>query len=141
MDRSYVEENASSLTRLKQLVARLDDAQLRMEMADGWTVAAYLAHLAFWDRRASILLTRFASEPVAPSPYDPHLINDALLPQWRLIPPRQAAEDALVAAEEADQLAASVADDLLSHLASVPVGARRATHRTLHLDEIEPLFA
>jgi hypothetical protein len=44
--------------RLQVLVARLDDAELAYPLGDEWTVAAVLAHLAFWDRRAAILLAR-----------------------------------------------------------------------------------
>src|SRR5213078_3423656 len=50
MNETYLANNEASLTRLRALVERLTDDDLRREMRDGWTVAALLAHLAFYDR-------------------------------------------------------------------------------------------
>src|ERR671939_89289 len=45
--------------RLEALVRRLSDPELTRQMDDGWTVAAVLAHLALWDRRATVLVERW----------------------------------------------------------------------------------
>ena len=74
----YVERNQESLQRLRRLVERLSDDELMRELPDGWTIADTLAHLAFYDRRAAILLERFAQEGVFASPYDYDTINAAL---------------------------------------------------------------
>ena len=54
---AYNAENEASRQRLKALADRLTDAQLATPMENDWTVSAYLAHIAFFDRRA-LLLTR-----------------------------------------------------------------------------------
>ena len=54
-DRSYVAENDRERRRLEALVGKLDDAALSRAMPAGWTVAAVLAHLAFWDQRIVLL--------------------------------------------------------------------------------------
>lgn len=56
MDRSHADRNDAARTRLRDLVARLGDDGLARPLADGWTVGAMLAHLAFWDR---IVLARW----------------------------------------------------------------------------------
>src|SRR2546427_7413164 len=68
VDRSYVARNNAERARLEALVARLTDADLRRPLAAGWTVAGVLAHLAFWDQRAFILLDRWQREGVTPPP-------------------------------------------------------------------------
>jgi Mycothiol maleylpyruvate isomerase N-terminal domain len=52
VDRSYVALNTAERARLEAVVGRLTDADLKRPLAAGWTVAAVLAHLAFWDQRA-----------------------------------------------------------------------------------------
>jgi len=49
MDRGYIERNEASRARLRALLDRLTDEDLRRKVGD-WTVAMSLAHLAFWDR-------------------------------------------------------------------------------------------
>ena len=51
-DRSYVAENDAERERLRSLVTRLSDKELGRPMPAGWTVAAVLAHVGFWDARA-----------------------------------------------------------------------------------------
>ena len=58
-DRTYIARNDAERARLRALVARLSDADLARPMPGGWTVAAVLAHLAFWDQRIMVLLERW----------------------------------------------------------------------------------
>jgi hypothetical protein len=58
--------------------------------ADGWTVAALLAHLAFWDNRMFILLHRWQEHGMDESPVDPNMINDSLRPLCLALEPRVA---------------------------------------------------
>src|SRR5919199_3558316 len=88
--------------RLETLVQRLSDAQLAQPLPDGWTVAAVLAHLAFWDNRAAILVERWRRAGVDPSELDVDVVNDAAKPQWLALTPRAAAEGAVQAARAAD---------------------------------------
>ncbi|MGH2530707.1 MAG: DinB family protein [Thermomicrobiales bacterium] len=142
MDRSMIEGNAAAQERLRALIARLSDDDLRRDLGDGWTVAAALAHIAFWDRRAAVLLERWARAGLAPSPADADAINDAMLPQWLAIPPRAAAEDALAAAAAVDQRLAALSDDLARSIREqrAQVQLDRSLHRIEHVDEIERLL-
>ena len=137
----HVARNQEQLERLRRLVARLDDDDLKRELPDGWTVCDALAHLAFYDRRAQILLERFAREGVFASPYDYETINAALLHLTRRIPPREIATEVLAAAEAADHAAAATPATLVGEIRRRnQVKLERADHRRSHLDDIESLL-
>src|SRR3989442_2623295 len=69
-DRSYVAQNNAQRERLRALVARLKDEDLRRPLPAGWTVAGVLAHLAFWDQRILVLIERWerSGPDLAPHP-------------------------------------------------------------------------
>jgi hypothetical protein len=137
----HVAQNREQFERLGRLVARLSDEDLRRELPDGWTVADALAHLAFYDRRAQILLEQFAREGVFASPYDYETINTALLHLTRKIPPRAIADEVLEAAEAADRAAAATPATLVGEIRRLnQVKLERAEHRRNHLDDIEALL-
>src|SRR5688500_18264124 len=92
----------ASRERLRQFVAETSDAELTRPIDGGWTGAALLAHTAFWDRRAAWLVRRCLQGTCTPSPVELDAVNESALPQWRLIPPRAAAQEALDAATEID---------------------------------------
>ena len=106
-------------------------------------VATALAHLAFWDRRATLLLDLWArgQTPPADGPawYGSDLLNQALLAEWLVLPPREAARLALEAAESVDRKVetfdAAVADAIIERGESWLL--RRSAHRGEHLDQIE----
>jgi hypothetical protein len=140
-DRSYVAENDRERRRLEALVGKLDDAALSRAMPAGWTVAAVLAHLAFWDQRIVLLseqLRRGASVPPAEAG-NVDWINDAAKPTQLALAPRRAATLAVETARAADQAVATLSDDLLAKNAAAgsPINLQRAEHRREHLDEIE----
>jgi hypothetical protein len=140
--REHDARNAAERARLHALVARLGDAELQRPMPGGWTVAAVLAHLAFWDERARLLFAAWQREGTAARAYDPAAvdwINDAAKPLCLALPPRRAAELALAAAEAADRVVAGLPDALLAAnaAAGTPVSPSRWDHRKEHLDEIE----
>ena len=138
----HFDRNREQLDRLRRLVGRLSDDDLRRELPDGWTVADALAHLAFYDRRAQILLERFAREGVFASPYDYETINASLLHLTRRIPPREVAAEVVAAAEAADQAAAATPATLFAEIRRLnQVKLERAEHRRSHLDDIEALLA
>jgi DinB family protein len=144
-DRSYVAENDRERRRLEALVGKLDDAALSRAMPAGWTVAAVLAHLAFWDQRIVLLceqLRRGASVPPADAG-NVDWINDAAKPTQLALAPRRAATLAVETARAADQAVAALSDDLLAknEAAGSPINLRRAEHRREHLDEIEHVLA
>ena len=137
----HVARNREQLERLRELVARLSDDDLERELPNGWTIADALAHLAFYDRRAAILLERFAREGVFTSPYDYDTINAALPHLTRLIPPREIVAEVLDAAEAADQAAAATPATLVAEIRRLnQVKLERADHRRSHLDDIEALL-
>jgi 7-keto-8-aminopelargonate synthetase-like enzyme len=138
----YVDQNREQLERLRRLVEQLSDDDLRRELPDGWTIADALAHLAFYDRRAQILLERFAREGVFASPYDYDTINEVLPHLTRRIPPREVAVEVLAAAEAADQAAEATPEALVGEILRLnQVKLERAEHRRNHLDDIEAVLA
>src|SRR5438270_13520643 len=94
-DGSYVERNAEEQERLRALVSRLSDEELRRQVNDSWTVAGVLGHIAFWDARVLALADKLeAGVPFSPSdaePEDVDWINDATRPLIHAIAPRQVA--------------------------------------------------
>jgi hypothetical protein len=141
-DRSYVERNMRERERLRALVERLSEDELRRPVNEQWTVAAVLGHIAFWDARSLWLADKLErGEAFSPSdvePEDVSWINDSTRPLIHAIAPREAARLALRLAEETDRRVASIAPErtwpndpksLLNPL--------RAEHRAEHLDEIE----
>ena len=142
MDRPFVEENAKERERLCSIVERLSDEQLNISMENGWTIAVALAHLAFWDQRSLILMQKWKSSGVAPSPIDIDVINDSLLPLWLALSPRSAAKLAVSSAEAIDRELEEAPSELISEIKKLGEKFRlfRSEHRKLHLDEIENLL-
>lgn len=141
MDRAYVTSNDRTRERLRALVVRLDDEDLTRPLDGGWTVAAALAHLAFWDRWVVARWERYdrdgAIETLPDGVLD--LANAAGLPQWLALAPRRAAELALAAAEEGDRRIAALVPAAVEHALTTgrPAMLDRALHRDPHLDDIE----
>jgi hypothetical protein len=111
-------------------------------MPGGWTVAAVLAHVGFWDARAIYYLDKWAAG-APPTPYEPEdtdAINDSAKPLCLALPPRDAAKLALRLAEEADAKVKALSDAMLVKIEATggpPFNLSRAIHRKEHLDQIE----
>jgi hypothetical protein len=141
-ERSYIEENTRERERMRALVERLDEDELRLPVNPHWTVAGVLGHIAFWDGRVLALADKLGrGEPFTSSdaePEDVDWINDASRPLIHAIPPREVARLAVQIAEETD---ARVAELPLERLwprdPDSPLYAVRATHRGEHLDDVE----
>ena len=134
--------NGRELARMRALVLRLSDQQLRAMVNEYWSVAGVLGHIAFWDGRALYFAGKLQRrEPLAASenePEDVDWINDSSRPLIHAISPRALAELAVSIAEETDELVASLPDELLAGLDETsPLNPARADHRAEHLDEIE----
>jgi hypothetical protein len=141
-DRSYVDQNTRERERLRALVERLDEDELRAPVNEYWTVAAVFGHIAFWDARVLALADKLErGVPFLPSdaePEDVDWINDATRPLIHAIPPLEAARLALRIAEETDARVASLpVDRLYPQDPSSPLYAVRASHRGEHLDDVE----
>jgi uncharacterized damage-inducible protein DinB len=140
-DRGYIARNDAERSRLRALVARLTDTDLARPMPGGWTVAAVLAHVAFWDQRIIVLIERWQSAGLVPhseDPQDVQWINDSVKPMLLALPPRHAAELSAAIAESVDSLVAGLSDEWVDRIAAANVITLvRASHRGEHLDEIE----
>lgn len=145
VDRSYVAKNNTERARLRALVQRASDADLAHPMPAGWTVAAILAHLAFWDQRIIALLhtwQRAGLDSPPPALTDGDVVdwvNDAAKPMFLAMDPRRAAELALAIADEVDQKVEALPDAWVAKNAAAgsPLSLVRGTHREEHLGEIE----
>ena len=142
MDRTYVAENDAERERLRSLVTGSSDEELGRPMPAGWTVAAVLAHIGFWDARAIFWLDKWG-RGVEPSTYEAENVdaaNDPAKPLCLALRPRDAAQLALRLAEEADGQVAALSDAILAKIratGSPPFNLSRAIHRKEHLDDIE----
>jgi len=141
-DRSHDAETDAERARLHALVARLSDAELGRPMPGGWTVAAVLAHAAYWDARAIYWIDVWGpdGEPTTYEPENTDAVNDAAKPHCLALRPRDAAELALRVADEADGKVRGLSDAMLAKIRAKgdpPFNLSRAIHRKEHLDEIE----
>ena len=141
-DRAYIEENTRERERLRALVERLDETQLRISVNEYWTVAAVFGHIAFWDARMLALADKLdRGEPFTPSdaePEDVDWINDASRPLIHAVPPLELARLSLQIAEETDaRMEALPVDRLWPRDPDSPLFALRASHRGAHLDDVE----
>jgi hypothetical protein len=138
---SYLQANAKGRERLRALVSALTDEELALEVGDGWTVAAILAHLAFWDYRVLVLIGRWKKAGVGRSPIDIDGVNDAMKPLCLAIPVREAANLAVRAAEAVDAELVNLPQDLAAEINVLVQEGKfrtdRSIHRGEHLDQIE----
>jgi hypothetical protein len=143
----YAQENDESRRRLETLVRSLSDTDLARSTDYGWTVAALLAHLAFWDQRMIMILKRWREEGLDASLIDSGVVNDSLRVICHALEPRQAIELCLSSAEVADAALATLTVEevkkLEEHAAATDTQFRmnRSLHRDGHLNDIEALLA
>jgi hypothetical protein len=141
VDRSHVPENSNERQRLRALVDRLSEEQLRRSLPDGWTVAGVLAHLAFWDQRALVALEQWdkGAAPRRLDAADTDWINDAAKVICLALPPRTAAHLAVATAEAVDKKVEALRDErvIANAAADNLVNLHRSEHRREHLDQIE----
>jgi hypothetical protein len=132
--------NRASRERLASVIQRLGDRVIGID--GGWTASGLLAHIAFWDRLATVRLEKYLRDgepPVTAPPALTDLTNGGAMRQWMDTPPAVAARQARDAAEAIDRLVESLPPDKLAALKAFdrPQLYDRANHRKLHLDEIE----
>ena len=135
-----VARNRASRERLGAVIERLRGNDL--PLADGWTAAAVLAHLAFWDRVAATRIALYLREGKGMEFFNDvffEYINAAGLPQWKQIPLAVAAADAVESANGADMTIERLSADELALLAKLerPSLFRRHPHRDQHLEQVE----
>jgi hypothetical protein len=148
VDRPWVAENDAERERLRSLVTRMSDEELSRPMPGGWTVAAVLAHIGFWDAHAISFFDSWVHGVEPSAAYyeseDTDWVNDSVKPLCLALQPRHAAQLALRLAEEADGSVKALSEATLAKIlakGSPPLNLARATHRREHLDDIERAFS
>jgi hypothetical protein len=143
MDRSHIQRNDASRARLRALLDRLSDDDLRRHVGD-WTVAMSLAHLAFWDRFTELRWRETVASgrelPVSTGTPQTDLINDANIGLWaRALDVAGIRAFVLEAADALDAHVATLPDALV--MAAQDAGLERqldrSRHREGHLAPIE----
>jgi hypothetical protein len=143
----FTQENTESRQRLETLVRRLTDTDLARATDYGWTVAALLAHLAFWDQRMVVILKRWKETGFDPSPIDSAAVNDALKVICHALDPRAAIELCLSSAEAVDAELAALTPELVKQIeehaeaSSTQFRMNRSLHRHGHVKDIEALLS
>jgi hypothetical protein len=141
-DRSYIEANQAATADLRALVETLSEADLAVDLGEGWTVSMALAHLAFWDEwHVARWVHAAEAGELAPPAADAVITNranDALVTTWRALAPKAAAALMLDAADAVDAYTADLADEALD-AARERDGSRwfeRSPHRRDHIGQI-----
>jgi len=138
LDRSFIERNRASTSRIREMAARLSDEEMLHPVGEHWTVSIVMAHLAFWDRRALYVLDMTERDHKLFIPEIDIFVNDLSLPLWAAIPPREAARIAIETAETLDQRLETFPVELLDEIyAYNKRWVIRALHRGEHLDEAD----
>jgi hypothetical protein len=147
-ERPYLEPNEKELERMRALVARVSEEELRSQVNEYWTVAGVLGHIAFWDGRVLALAEKLehglsvGSRPLF-SVYDDEpdevdWINDATRPLIHAALPVELARLSLEIAETTDARVATLPPEhMWPRDPESPLNPLRASHRGEHLDDIE----
>jgi hypothetical protein len=137
---TLVEATVNGLSRIETVVRSLGEDSLRQMLDSGWTVAATLAHLAFWDRwveaRWSHFLRTGAFHDLPDDITD--LVNEAAKPGWHAVPPGETVRLCLDAAVSVTRTIQGLSSANI--LAAVETGRLALIDRTMHwyphVDEI-----
>ncbi len=129
--------NAESTERIRSVVARLSDEDLKRSLGGGWTVGFALVHLAFWDARQVAALQRFKDVEAFPS--EDYATNATLTAIASAFDLAAAGQAAVSAAQELDTMVESLTEEQLTALqdSGKSYAIDRAPHRDEHLQQIE----
>jgi hypothetical protein len=139
MSADYARENAAERERLFRLTSDLSEKDLESRMANGWSVATKLLHLAFWDQYALALLKSWKSTSVTASSLEVDAVNEGVRVLSYAVPPKAVVRLVRAAAEGVDAEVERIQPELK---AAIEASGRtrlllRAAHRREHLDQIE----
>lgn len=139
MDTSHISRNEADRQRLRDLVARLTADDVERSLGDDWTVKAALAHMAFWDRYALVLIDQWEEHGFREPAFDSGHVNPAALRDWLALAPEYVLREVISAADAVDRRIAQLNPELA---AAVVAGGRqrvidRSVHRGEHLDQVE----
>ena len=135
-----VQATVNGLDRIKAFVGPLREDSLLRVLDNGWTVAATLAHLAFWDRwveaRWSHFLRTGAFHDLPDDITD--LVNEAAKPEWHAVQPAETVRLCLDAAVSVTRTIQRLSSGHIR--AAVETGRLALVDRTVHwyphIDEI-----
>jgi len=140
MHNAYTDNNTAWRENLVALAKRLGDADMaRAAGGPGWTIGGLLAHLAFWDQRAVVLLSKWKTQAMAPSAIDVDVVNEAMRPLCNAIPPRTVVSMAVTYAAAVDRAIDELDAAFLARIEAEgkPVRLDRGAHREHHMAQIE----
>jgi hypothetical protein len=142
MSSKFTEENNASLRRLEVASRSLSDEDLALETPYGWTVGALFAHMAWWEKRVTVLLRRWKEGGIDEAPVDSEMINESLKPLCHTLAPRAAIQLCLDLAREANAEIAATPLAQLEEFEASPnfIRFNRSLHRNGHLDDIVALL-
>jgi len=139
----FIAKNNAERKNLVAFTRELSAENLRHPMEAGWTVAAVLAHMAFWDLRVLTLIQKWQNEAVALSPIDTDVVNEATRRLCLAIEGRAAVDLVCSAAESVDQAIAQLSPEMVKSIQTIATNVvlERAAHRRKHLAEIQQALA
>lgn len=147
MDRGHIQRNDASRERLRTLLERLSDDDLRRRVGD-WTVAMSLAHIGFWDRLTHLRWVETVASgrdlPASIGSPQTDLVNDTNLDLWaEALDIPGIRSFVLKAAADLDAHVATLPDALVEAAQGADLGRHldRSRHRDGHLEPIEAAFA
>lgn len=141
---AFIERNRASRQRLDAFLDRATEEMMGRKLANGWTVSAVIAHLAFWDRWVVARWDQYdrdgAIETIPDNVLD--LGNAAGIAEWSAFSPTQASKLARAAADTVDRRIAALSPAAIAHAQATnrPAMLDRSIHRDPHLDEIDQLL-
>ncbi len=140
MTNQYTQANSAERDHLKEVIARLSLSDYdRPAGGPGWTIGGLLAHLAFWDNRALVLLAKWKKEGIGPSLIDTDLFNESMRPLCNAVPAAVIARMAVETTTAIDDAIDSLQPEFLARVErdGTPVRLNRGLHRNHHLAQVE----
>lgn len=139
MRNAYTEPNREWRETLTDLARGLSQADVaRPAGGPGWTVGGLLGHLAFWDRRALVLLERWKKDGISESPMDVDVVNDTMKPFLNALTHREVVRLCVDSAAAIDAAIDGLDPALLAKVEAEgkPVKLNRGVHRQHHIEQI-----
>jgi hypothetical protein len=140
MRNQYTAPNSAAREHLSEVLARLSPSDHgRPAGGPGWHVGGLLAHLAFWDNRALVLLAKWKEKGVGPSPIDTDVFNESMRTLCNAIPAEVLKEMVTATAVAIDKEIESLSPELIVTVEKEGPAVRlnRGLHREHHLAQIE----
>ncbi len=143
-NQAFIERNRASRQRLHDVLDRVTEEMMGRKLANGWSVGATLAHIAFWDRWVVARWDQYDrdGEIMALPDGTDDLGNSAGIVEWQMLTPAQVSELVRSSADAIDRRIAALSPAAIAHAVETgrPAMLDRSLHRDPHLDEIDELL-